>query len=245
MPQPSPSVTGPLIVGVADSPSTLTACAALPPRDRPFDLVEARVDLFPDPSLGSEAQAACARLEASGTPVLVTIRSAAQGGRYAGSETIRLDLFRASLAVASWIDVEDDAAIAPDVARLVAARPGGQLIVSHHDFRRTPPLDELLAVVDRAHALAPGAVAKVATAVASDADRTVLRALLAQRPARTAVIGMGDDDFRVELAAAGSLLAYGFIGASTAPGQTSAQTLHARLLEAAPAYAARRARVSG
>ena len=52
---------------------------------------------------------------------------------------------------------------------------------------------------------------------------------------------MGDDAFRIELAAAGSLLAYGFVGASTAPGQTSAQTLHARLLEASPVYARRRA----
>jgi 3-dehydroquinate dehydratase-1 len=245
MPQPSPSLTGPLIVGVADSPATLAACAAQAPRDRPFDLVEARVDLFPDPSLTPDAQAACARLEASGTPVLITIRSATQGGRYAGAEAARLDLFRAWLAVASWIDVEDDAAISAEAANLVAARPGGRLIVSHHDFRRTPPLPELLAVVDRAHAVAPAAVAKVATAVTTDADRAVLRALLAQRPGRTAVIGMGDDDFRIELAAAGSLLAYGFVGASTAPGQTSAETLHARLLQAAPAYAARRARATG
>lgn len=241
MPQPPPSVIGPLVVGVADSPATLTACAAQAPRDRPFDLVEARIDLFAAPLLDAQAEAACARLEASGTPVLITIRSRAQGGRYAGDEPARLALFRESLGVASWIDVEDDAAIAADVARLVAARPGGHLIVSHHDFRRTPPLDDLLAVVDRAHSVSPGAIAKVATAVATDADRAILRALLAQRPARTAVIGMGDDGFRIELAAAGSLLAYGFVGASTAPGQTSAQTLHRRLLEAAPAYAARRA----
>ncbi|HXU61343.1 MAG TPA: type I 3-dehydroquinate dehydratase [Polyangia bacterium] len=241
MPPSSPSLNGPLVVGVADSPVTLTACAAQAARDRPFDLVEARVDLFATQSLDPDTQAACAQLEATGTPVLVTIRSTAQGGRYAGAESARLALFRESLRVASWIDVEDDAAIAGEVARLVAARPGAKLIVSHHDFQRTPPLDELLRVVDRAQVLAPAAIAKVATAVTSDADRTVLRALLAQRPARTAVIGMGDDNFRIELAAAGSLLAYGFVGSATAPGQTSAQTLHARLLEAAPAYAARRA----
>src|SRR6185312_10872239 len=206
-----PSLNGPLVVGVADSPVTLAACAAQAPRDRPFDLVEARVDLFATPSLDPDTQAACARLEATGTPVLVTIRSTAQGGRYAGAEAARLALFRESLRVASWIDVEDDAAVAGEVARLVAARPGGQLIVSHHAFQRTPPLADLLRVVDQA-----------------------------QRPARTAVIGMGDDAFRIELAAAGSLLAYGFVGSATAPGQTSAQTLHARLLEAVPAYAARR-----
>lgn len=234
--------SGPLVVGVADSPAALLACAGQAPAQRPFDLVEARVDLFETQALAPEAAAACARLEETGTPVLVTIRSAAQGGRYAGPESTRLALFGAALRAASWADVEDDAPIAAEVARLVAARPGGQLVVSHHDFRQTPPLVDLLAVVDRAHAAAPSAIAKVATALSTDADRAVLRALLARRPERTAVIGMGDDTFRIELAAAGSRLAYGFVGSATAPGQTSAQALHARLLAAAPAYAARRAR---
>ncbi len=232
---------GPLVVGVADSPATLASCAALAPSARPFDLVEARVDLFETQALAPQAATACARLEQTGTPVLVTIRSAAQGGRYTGPDEDRLALFRDALRVASWVDVEDDAPIAGEVARLVAARSDGQLVVSHHDFRRTPPLDDLLAIVDRAHATAPAAIAKVAAAVHADADRAALRALLARRPERTAVIGMGDDAFRIELAAAGSRLAYGFLGASTAPGQTSAQSLHARLLAVAPAYAARRA----
>ena len=44
----------------------------------------------------------------------------------------------------------------------------------------------------------------------------------------------------VELAAAGSLLAYAFLAGATAPGQISAEALHARLLEVSPGYAARR-----
>ncbi|HVV51518.1 MAG TPA: type I 3-dehydroquinate dehydratase [Polyangia bacterium] len=233
---------GPLIVGVADRATALAACAALPPAARPYDLVEARVDLFAGQRLEGEAAEACARLEASGTPVLVTIRSAAQGGRFAADEAARLARFRAALAVASWADVEDDAPIVADVAALVAARPDGQLVVSHHDFAATPPLDDLLACVDRCHAAAPGAIAKVAAAIKAPADRATLRTLLERRPARTAVIGMGsgDDGFRVELAAAGSLLAYAFLAGATAPGQISAEALHARLLAASPRFAARR-----
>ena len=53
-------------------------------------------------------------------------------------------------------------------------------------------------------------------------------------------MGAGDDGLRVELAAAGSLLAYAFIAGATAPGQISAEALHARLLTASPSYAARR-----
>jgi 3-dehydroquinate dehydratase I len=235
---------GPLIVGVADRAATLAACADTPAARRPFDLVEARVDLFQGQRLDDAALEACRRLESSGTPVLITIRSAAQGGRFQQPEPARLARFQEALQVATWADVEDDAPIAADVARLLAARPAGQLVVSHHDFARTPPLPDLLAIVDRAHAASPGAIAKVATALIAPADRAVLRDLLAQRPVATAVIGMGDDGFRVELAAAGSRLAYGFVGASTAPGQTSAEALHARLLAASPAYAARRARAT-
>ena len=235
---------GPFIVGVADGAQALEACASLAPPARPFDLVEARIDLFSGQRLDDTDLDACARLEARGTPVLVTIRSARQGGRFAAGEAERLALFRAALAVASWADVEDDAGIIDDVAALLQARPAGQLIVSHHDFAATPPLDVLLAVVDGCHAAAPGAVAKVATAVKSADDRAALRTLLARRPERTSVIGMGtaDDGLRVELAAAGSLLAYGFIAGATAPGQVSAEALHARLLAASPRYAARQRR---
>jgi 3-dehydroquinate dehydratase-1 len=237
---------GPLIVGVADHPDALLACARLAPDARAFDLVEARVDLFSEQRLEGPGAAACADLEASGTPVLVTLRSASQGGRFAAEDDERLARFRAALAVASWADVEDDAPILPAVAALVGARPGGQLVVSHHDFDRTPPLAALLACVDACAAAAPRAIAKVATAVRTPEDRAVLHALLARRPERTAVIGMaaGDDGLRVELAAAGSLLAYGFLAGATAPGQMSAQALHARLLAASPGYAARRGRSS-
>lgn len=230
---------GPLVVGVADRPAALVAAAALAPAVRPFDIVEARLDLFPGAALDA-GTAACDALEATGTPVLATLRAASQGGRYGGSEAERLGAFRRALEHASWADVEDDAAIAPDVAALVAARPGGQLVVSHHDFARTPPLTELLSVVDRCRSF-PQAVAKVATAVKGPADREALLELLARRPGRTCVIGMeSSEGLRIELGARGSLLVYGYLDAPTAPGQLSAADTHARLLAAAPGYARRK-----
>jgi 3-dehydroquinate dehydratase I len=233
---------GPLLVAVADGPQTLTRAAAIERGQRPFDLVEVRLDLYPTQSVEG-CEEACRRLEASGTPVLITLRTSAQGGRWTGADGERLPRFRAALAVASWADVEDDAPIVEAVAALVRARAGGQLVVSHHDFSRTPVAGELLTLVDACHRAAPGAVAKLATTIVHDGDRRALHDLIAQRPERTAVIGMGasDEDLRVTLAAAGSLLAYGYLGTSTAPGQLSAGALHARLLAASPAYAARRA----
>lgn len=231
---------GPLVVGVADRAAGLSACAELSGDRRPFDLVEARLDLFEGQHLDGAVLEACVRLEATGAPVLVTVRAAWQGGRFVEPESVRLSRFREALQVASWADVEQDAPIAAEVAAMVRERPGGQLVVSHHDFQGTPPLEELSRIVDRCRTTAPRAIAKIAATIRNDGDRSTLRALLARHPERTAVIGMGDDAFRIELATAGSLLAYGYVGDPTAPGQTSAETLHARLLKAAPAYAARR-----
>jgi 3-dehydroquinate dehydratase-1 len=232
---------GPLLVAVADRPAAIINSAELDAAARAFDLVEARVDLFAQQSLDGCAHD-CARLEATGTPVILTIRTAAQGGRFAGPDAVRLTAFRAAIAAghASWVDVENDAAIVDAVAEAVAARAGAQLIVSHHDFARTPPVDALLAIVDRCHAV-PGAIAKVATTVTNDGDRQTLLELLARRPDRTCVIGMGASaELRIELAARGSLLAYGYLEGATAPGQMSAAETRARLVAASPAYAARR-----
>ena len=231
---------GPLLVGVADRPAAVVHCAELSPEERLFDLIEARVDLFAEQTLDGCAHA-CAQLEASGTPVIVTIRTTAQGGRFAAGDDDRRGRFIAALAIASWADVESEATIVADVAALVGARASGQLIVSHHDFARTPPLATLLGIVDNCHRT-PGAIAKVATAIANDADRDTLFQLLAQRPRHTTVIGMGaSNDLRIELAARGSLLSYGYLENPTAPGQLSAAETHARLIVASPAYAARRA----
>jgi 3-dehydroquinate dehydratase-1 len=229
----------PLLVAVADRPAAIINSAETDPADRPYDLVEARVDLFAQQTLDGCAHD-CARLEATGTPVILTIRTAAQGGRYTSSEDARESAFTAAIAAgyASWIDVENDATIVDALAAAIAARKGAQLIVSHHDFARTPALDALLAVVDRCHAI-PGAVAKIATAVKTDDDRRTLLELLARRPDRTCVIGMGaSPDLRIELAARGSLLAYGYLEQATAPGQMSAAETHQRLLAASPGYAA-------
>src|SRR6188508_2851035 len=171
---------GPLLVAVADRPAAIintaeSAVSAVSDRSsRSFDLVEARVDLFAQQSLEGCAHD-CARLEASGTPVILTIRSAAQGGRFDGTDAARLAPFSAAIAGghASWVDIENDATIVGELAQAIAARAGAQLIVSHHDFARTPPLDALLAIVDRCHAIS-GAIAKIATAVRGEADRRTL-----------------------------------------------------------------------
>jgi 3-dehydroquinate dehydratase-1 len=229
----------PLLVGVASRRETLATCAALARGARGCDLVEARVDLFDAPEAAGWA-ADCARLEATGTPVLVTIRLAVEGGRWTRPDAERTPLFRAALDVASWIDVEARSPLAPTLATTAHAA-GRTVVVSHHDFARTPPLAELERIVDGCRA-AGADVAKLATTVVAPGDREALFELLRRRAPGLCVIGMGADseELRTLLPARGSRLAYAYLDAPTAPGQPSVAALDARLRVAAPGYAARR-----
>ena len=240
MASPAPAAaSAPWLVGVVSRPASVEAFARTAPEARVVDLLEVRVDLFDAPDVASWA-AAGARVEATGTPVLVTLRLAAEGGRWARPDGERLALYREALAFASWVDVEAASPLARDVTTLARAR-GATSVVSHHDFAGTPPLVELerlIAACDAAGADVP----KLATQVNGDADRDALLALVAAHAGRACVIGMGagSRELRTLLPARGSRLAYGYLDAATAPGQASAVEMDARLRAASPAYAARR-----
>jgi 3-dehydroquinate dehydratase-1 len=240
------AASAPWLVGVVSAPDAVAAFATIAPAARFVDLLEVRVDLFAEGGPGRAAPIASwadagARVEATGTPVLLTIRLAAEGGRWTGTEAARVALFREALArgACSWIDVEAASPEARDVTALARAR-GATSVVSHHDFARTPPLPELERVVAACRA-AGADVPKVATKVNGDEDRAALLALAAAHAGAACVIGMGPEDLRVLLPARGSRLAYGFVDAPTAPGQLAAADMDARLRAASPAYAARRA----
>ena len=231
----------PWLVGVVSAPASVASFAATEPASRLVDLLEVRVDLLAEPARAAISgwAAAGAALEATGTPVLVTIRLAAEGGGWTRPDAERLALFREALAVCSWIDVEAASPLARDVTALARAH-GATSVVSHHDFARTPPLAELERVLAACRA-AGADVPKLATKVNTDEDRDALLALAAVHAGQACVIGMGPGELRVELPARGSRLAYGYVDAPTAPGQLSAAEMDARLRVASPAYAARRA----
>jgi 3-dehydroquinate dehydratase-1 len=233
----------PALVGVVTTPEAVSTFAGIAPAARVVDVLEVRVDLFAEPAIASWA-AAGAAVEATGTPVLVTIRLGVEGGRWTRPDAERLSLYIEALAFASWTDVEAGSPLAREVAALTRAR-GGTSVISHHDFARTPPpaeLERLLAACRAAGADVP----KLATKVNAEEDRVALLALAAAHAGRACVIGMSASDpaLRVELPARGSRLAYAYLDAPTAPGQPSAAELDARLRAASPAYAARRARLT-
>jgi len=183
-------------------------------------LLEARVDLYRSTELSNVLSNV--RKARTIAPVLATVRSGSQGGKWTQSETERLELYRALLPHVDAVDVELDAKIRGALVR--AARKARRLVVlSHHDFRATPSASRLDALVQRS-AKAGADVIKIATFVKSTNDVLLLSRLFVKHRNRPlVVIGMGPRGrvTRVLFPVIGSLFTFASLGRKTAPGQLS------------------------
>ena len=103
--------------------------------ERPCDIAEIRLDeIGVDTKWAPEAQ----RIEASGTPVILTLRSATEGGKSKLSNDTRMAILREALDHVSAVDVELRSGLAASL-RPLAGEKSKALIVSFHDFEQTPP----------------------------------------------------------------------------------------------------------
>jgi 3-dehydroquinate dehydratase-1 len=200
------------------------------------DLVELRADLFRDPQ-PDRIGAALARLRAAGRPVILTVRSAAEGGGSALDDAQRTAIYAAGLPHADAVDVEIAAAgvVAEIVPRARAA--GRTVILSAHAFDTTPPRAALLGLIDRAESLGADLTKLAAHARTLDDVRTLLEVTLAARDRGVVTIAMGPlgTVSRVVFPAAGSLLTYASVGRPTGPGQMPLGELSALLKRLYPA----------
>lgn len=183
------------------------------------DLVELRADLFDAPS-PAVLGAALRTLADAGRSVILTVRTESEGGQ-AMAESLRASLYLSGLEQADAVDLEiaSDALAREIVPRARAA--GRTVILSAHDFRRTPPTDTLLALVDRAESLGADVVKLAAHAETGDDVRRLLEVTLAARERGIVTLSMGPIGAlsRVFFGAAGSLLTYASVGRPTGPGQ--------------------------
>jgi 3-dehydroquinate dehydratase-1 len=183
-----------------------------------LDIAEARVDQFEmfDQSYVLEQLRRFSR-----TPVIATIRTEGEGGKWRLTESERLALFRAMVSRADALDVELSASkILPEV--IEAGRSEGKpVIVSWHNFETTPDFEVLLRQADKARQKGADMV-KIATAVTEREHVRLLARLAIERSEQNiTVIGMGSEGVltRLFFPALGSLLTYSFLDQPTGPGQ--------------------------
>lgn len=202
-----------------------------------LDVAEIRIDLFAT----TEPAVVLEQVQRFGAaPTLATIRSAAEGGGWTGTDADRLRLFEVVLPTVDAIDIElSSRAILAEV--IAAARTAGKpVIVSSHDFARTPPLEDLEGFV--ADARAAGAdFAKVATLAQEPADLATLAALTIGHAGDGLIaVGMGElgPASRIFLPILGSALTYAAGRQHLVSGQLSLADTVAALADLSPAYAA-------
>ena len=214
------------IVGSISSVDVLLRMARS--RKLPFDIAEIRLDQM-TPS-GGFWQAASQRLVERGVPVILTIRSASEGGGWRWSESARAALYELGLPYVSAVDIEVGSRIFRRVTESAHERDC-VVIGSFHDFRGTPSKASLQRLAKRARRVGADIV-KLATMIRKPGDVEVLsRVLSEEKGGPLCVIGMGDQgqESRIQLPREGSCLAYGYVGRSAAPGQLSCVELVAAL----------------
>lgn len=226
------SSTRPLTVGVIPDASALTTWAAMSPTQRSAtcDVIELRLDTLKMPAADLRAVLTQA---GNSTPILLTARHPAEGGQGSLVAAERMEMIEPLLDLAVLVDIEIRSAMemAPLIKKAHAA--GVKVMGSFHDFQTTPGEEVLRGAISFAQPAGLDAV-KIATFINSPADLTRLLTITAEsHRLRLSSMGMGSWGrvSRLVLAKAGSLLNYGFIGESNAPGQWPAARLKELLAE--------------
>lgn len=231
-----PAICIPLVGRGDDALLQETSAAAA---KRP-DLLEWRVDFYEGIADPARVAALAPRLRdaAAGIPVLFTRRSPREGGQQCALREDQVPALYAAACASGAVDLLDaEMASDPqqlDALRETARRHGCGLLLSFHDFSRTPPLEDLLARFRQAAALGAD-IAKIAVMPQQVGDVLVLlqATLQASRELAIPVAGMSMGALgvpsRVCGGAFGSALTFAVGQAASAPGQVPIDTLRAAL----------------
>lgn len=203
-------------------------------RELRLDLVEARVDLMEPGRVRENLDL----IGDYGFYCVLTVRPTWEGGGFKGSERERLELFRELLShpAVGAVDVELKAEILPEVREL-ACKERKKLMVSYHDFEKTPGRQEIEELFKRA--VESGAdVVKLAFMGNSPSDGARVCSVMASLSHPRVFMVMGEEGSftRVVGFSFGSLLTYTFFGEAVAPGQIEAERLVSLLSQFYPAY---------
>jgi 3-dehydroquinate dehydratase I len=214
----------PLTVGVVADTAALEHLLGTPETQREAicDLVELRLD-----TLGLPASELRDRLKTLKLPLLLTARHPAEGGSAPAEALARSAMLEPLLDRATLIDIELRSASEMQPIIQKAHTLGVSVLGSFHDFQATPADDVLHGAIAMAQPFGLDAV-KLAAFLNTPADLSRLIQLTSSpQRHRLSVMGMGPLGrvSRLVLAKCGSLLNYGFIGTSNAPGQWPAQEL--------------------
>ena len=219
---------GSLVIGdiprVVGTLSTLQSVRDFPVliNEKPCDVAEIRLD-----EIGTDGDwlSACRAIDAGGTPILFTLRSCTEGGKWAGDEDRTATIVETALPCVSAVDIEFKSTAFTKLCHL-AKNHSKPVVASYHNFIKTPRYEDLANIVTEASAVA--SVVKISTMINDPKDvETLQRLLPGNWDLPLCVIGMGPKGThtRTSFPSLGSCLTYGYLDVPSAPGQLSAYAL--------------------
>jgi 3-dehydroquinate dehydratase/shikimate dehydrogenase len=210
---------------VASNPSDMVQKGDAVVRDNSF--VEFRLDYLPKPAQAMQKIKTFIEYHPEAL-IVATCRRTVTGGKFRGSVASEVDvLVKAANQGCHLVDVELESATQLKPADFARLRRSANLILSHHDFRGTRKLEEILTRMKQY----PADFFKVVGTANTLYDNVVMMKFLERHSHEHSMIGlcMGEQGIisRVLAVRAGSQFTFGAIGPGeeTAPGQISARAL--------------------
>ena len=187
--------------------------------DKGADILEFRIDALKKPDINEIKHT----IEEINFPMIATNRINTEGGSFKGSEEERFKILYECCDLVDYVDIElqsDDEYIHK------IHDTGVTTIVSYHDFKKTPELNEIMYIVEKEHEL--GDIAKVAFMPQDLEDTLTILAVLSHCK-DTIAISMGDlgSYTRVMAAKFNSPITFAAGTDVTAPGQIDIETMRA------------------
>lgn len=185
------------------------------------DILEFRVDGLKNPNLKDITKT----IEEINFPMIVTNRICSEGGSFKGSEDERIDILKGCADLVEYIDIE----LQSDDKYIEELNDyNAKLIVSYHDFEKTPELDEIYYIVEKEKTV--GDIAKVAF-MPNDLEDTLKILAILSHYQDVIAISMSDlgSYTRVMASKFNSPITFAAGTDVTAPGQIDIETMKALL----------------
>lgn len=236
----------PVVIGALTAPDAAGLRAAVAGLPRAVDLVEWRVDrlaalrdMDPIDDVDRAAEAVDRELRAlrgalGERPLLVTVRTAAEGGAWDLDDDAYEHVVDSLLAAGAADAVDVESTRAPALARRLvdaAHERGTAVVASHHDMRATPRRERIVEVLRGQQAIGAD-VTKIAVTPRDPGDVLTLlgaawemRSTHADRPLIAISMGSLGAVSRVAGHVFGSAASFASVGEASAPGQLSATEL--------------------
>ncbi len=178
------------------------------------DILELRIDL-----LEEDAGRILKDVKKTGLPIIITNRAKNEGGAWNGTEDERIRTLLSLMPVADAIDIELSANMRDAVVKK-AKSSGKTVIISTHDFQKTPDFDSMTGIIKESFD-AGADIAKLAVMPGSLDDVLHLLKVTLHAGGAVCTIAMGETGrhSRVIAPVYGSVMTYGYVETATAPGQ--------------------------